>query len=52
MLGKIYYRIRGKYEGGMKLDISIKNVIGIPIAIIIVIILIGIAGNLFIKRKK
>lgn len=33
------------------MDISIKNVIGIPIAIIVVILAIGIIGKFFVKHK-
>lgn len=33
------------------MDISIKNVIGIPIAIIVAILAIGIIGKFFVKHK-
>lgn len=34
-----------------KMYIDIKNVIGIPIAIIVLIIIVCVSGNFFIKRK-
>ncbi|QCH27974.1 hypothetical protein EZN00_01575 [Clostridium tyrobutyricum] len=33
------------------MNLNIKNVIGIPIAIVILIIIIGVIGNFLIKRK-
>ncbi len=34
-----------------KMYIDIKNVIGIPIAIIVLIIIVCVIGNFFVKRK-